>query len=448
MHEEILKDALDFAYSSGLLIKRKSDSTATHAPFSLFPSNFPKQLFNLAIELQPLMNKLVHEMSINREFVGSVVEQIGNDDFIQNLYQIYVNSKLPEIFLGIHRSDYMISGDRLLQVENNTISCGLVTLGQRVSILHQTLSLNENYGYKIENIPTNNSHSRIPFAISQASLLFQQKYKINNPPLVLFIVQDPEWNVFDQRGIEYELLKYDIKVIRMTLTELSTNASLIDNNLVINNEIISVVYFRAGYTPLDYPLKKHWDVRMLIEQSSAVCVPNIGYHLVGSKKFQQVISDPNILETFLNKQECQLVSSVFAGLYSLDDSVQGSSNYQKALTNSDKLYVLKSNREGGGNNVYGNKIPDYLNSLTVQERTRYILMDLIVPPSHTSFMVREGVVFEKETCSELGIFGIYLKDANSLINESAGHLLRTKDKELDEGGVSIGSSVIDSPYLV
>lgn len=54
-----------------------------------------------------------------------------------------------------------------------------------------------------------------------------------------------------------------------------------------------------------------------------------------------------------------------------------------------------------------------------------------------------------DTVSELGIFSTFLGDGErELLNDVAGHMLRTKPREADEGGVAAGFAVIDSPYLV
>lgn len=53
---------------------------------------------------------------------------------------------------------------------------------------------------------------------------------------------------------------------------------------------IAVVYFRAGYSPADYVGRKEWDARLKLERSTAIKSPSIGYHLVGTKKVQQVLA--------------------------------------------------------------------------------------------------------------------------------------------------------------
>ncbi|CAN6355950.1 unnamed protein product [Urochloa humidicola] len=48
---------------------------------------------------------------------------------------------------------------------------------------------------------------------------------------------------------------------------------------------------------------KEWKAKLLTEQSSAVKCPSISYYLVGTKKIQQELAKPNVLERFLNTKE-------------------------------------------------------------------------------------------------------------------------------------------------
>lgn len=59
-----------------------------------------------------------------------------------------------------------------------------------------------------------------------------------------------------------------------------------------SGEEVSVFYFRAGYTPVDYPSDSEWEGREMIERSSAVKCPCLAYHLAGTKKVQQQLALP------------------------------------------------------------------------------------------------------------------------------------------------------------
>ena len=125
-----------------------------------------------------------------------------------------------------------------------------------------------------------------------------------------------------------------------------------------------------------------------------------------------------------------------------------------ALAEPDK-YVLKPQREGGGNNLYGDDLKRALETLSPQDRAAFILMDRINPPMKTATLVRDGEPVVGDCVCELGVYGTILaRPADGggapveLHNEVVGHLLRQKLLGVDEGGVAAGFAVLSSPALV
>jgi glutathione synthase len=136
-------------------------------------------------------------------------------------------------------------------------------------------------------------------------------------------------------------------------------------------------------------------------------------------------------------------------MYPLDESKEGLRARQLAFRNPEG-YVLKPQREGGGNNIYRSNITQFLRSLPDESHyNAFILMELIQTPSFSNYIVREGKVTSARVISELGIYGVILWDDQGKIlkNEDAGYLLRTKEKGTDEGGVAAGFGSIDSVCL-
>merc|ERR1711874_387782 len=148
--------------------------------------------------------------------------------------------------------------------------------------------------------------------------------------------------------------------------------------------------------------------------------------------------------------EISAVQEIFTGLYSLDHGEIGDKNLESAIANPQK-YVLKPQREGGGNNVYGEDIKPFLEKIKdSEERNAYILMDRIQPPVTTNYMVRPGKKPQLvDVISELGIFGYVIGDKDAIhTNKHVGQMLRTKLSHVDEGGVAAGLGALDSVYLV
>lgn len=270
---------------------------------------------------------------------------------------------------------------------------------------------------------------------------------------------------------------HSIRVIRLTHLQVLERARLSSTNALEvtfagQTHDISVVYFRAGYSPNDYPSPREWQARTLLERSKAIKCPSVALQLAGAKKVQQVLSEEGVLESFggrgrtLDSGALAAIRDSFTTLYPLDDSPLGREAYTLARQTPER-FVLKPQREGGGNNVYRDDIPPFLDQLEEQDRQRpagepkaregYILMDLIRPPSLENAMAPagQGRIVRGSIISELGIYSTVLyrhrsgiEGAEVLSNKQVGHLLRTKASNVSEGGVATGYSVLDSPLLV
>ncbi len=149
--------------------------------------------------------------------------------------------------------------------------------------------------------------------------------------------------------------------------------------------------------------------------------------------------------------------ATFAAIYPLDDTAAGKHAIEIA-TNAEEArgYVLKPQREGGGNNIYGQKIPPFIKSLGDDSKKYrgHILMELIEPPALRNSIFRNGEVTSGEVIGELGWYGVCLWQTSEAIagpkileNWEAGYLLRTKGRESEEGGVAAGYGAVDSACL-
>jgi glutathione synthase len=169
----------------------------------------------------------------------------------------------------------------------------------------------------------------------------------------------------------------------------------------------------------------------------------------GSPHLSRFIRDPEV---------CDRIRQTFVAIYPLDDSPAGLKARELALDpNQAKGYVLKPQREGGGNNIYRGAIPAFLRSLPESQWKGYILMELIETPPLSNAIVRNGEVWEGPVICEMGVYGacVWRQPGSSsqagedpvLYNEEAGYLLRTKPRDSEEGGVAAGFGSIDSCCL-
>nr|UNN25574.1 glutathione synthetase [Diaphanosoma celebensis] len=472
--EEVVSKAKDWALMHGACMRSKTQFNSDalqFAPFVLIPSTFPRKQFEKAIYLQPIVNELIHAVANNHEFLKrSLAVTITVDPFTAELYNIYEtvrseNSSQP-IALGLLRSDVMLSDVipgaqssiplsqkyQQRQVEVNTIAAGFGWLGPASGHLHRIVMEELSHGDKVTQMPENRALENLAGGMLKAWELYNRANAA-----ILFVIEEVTYNICDQRFHEFEIRRQNpnVRVIRRNLTELGRGAAQLGPNkeLIVDGSEIAVVYFRCGYSPDQYPStdRCEWNARLLIERSKAIKCPNIAYHLAGTKKIQQTLAQPGVVEEILKDEDkARALRECFTGLYSLDLNDEGDRASEMAIQDPER-FVLKPQREGGGNNVYGLEVKTTIERLRdSHERAAYILMDVIKPPLLRNWMIRPGSepVLE-DTISELGIFGVILGNSKEIFyNSVGGHMLRTKLHTANEGGVAAGLGALDSPFLV
>ena len=404
-----------------------ADIPMVHAPFTMNSFPFPEAQFDKAVGLSRLFNILVEKITRDPQWLIETLRPTAvSDQFIRKLIEIYetvLEDGIKQPFsLAVNRSDYMLhskEGDSrsLLQVELNTIASSFGSLSTKISEMHREIGLMEAVDpvstYTLGNIPINIALNEIADGLAAGHRAFLSQTGLHNQDCyVAMIVQPGERNFSDQRLLQFQLwANHRIRCNRFTLKEVEENGSLMmnDNVLLINDHMISVVYFRAGYSPDDHPTQKEWDARLLIEKSYAIKCPTIAVHLAGCKKVQQVLADPGVLERFISSStDRESLRSVFAGLYSLSEPLSTSENataqlellneIKKKVQIDDGLnFVMKPQREGGGNNFYGSDVAEAMRTMTLDEQASYILMERILPPSCNAELVRGGQVYMVST---------------------------------------------------
>jgi glutathione synthetase len=296
---------------------------------------------------------------------------------------------------------------------------------------------------------------------------------------IIFVVQLRENNAFDQLALSDELwTTHSIPNFRLPFSLVLDHTKVEDGNpsrpLLYHPHYlpqayeVTTCYFRAGYSPSEYPNESSWSARLQLERSAAIKCPTILTHLAGSKKVQQILATPSSphVERFLSRSQAlsdtgavaSRIKATFAAIYPLDSSDAGRQAIDLATSpTKSAAYVLKPQREGGGNNIYGTKIPGFLQTLGDDERKwrGHILMEMIEPPRLRSTIFRNGQTKSGEVIGELGIYGACLwrsskgrNVAEILHNEEAGWLLRTKGRDSEEGGVAAGFGAVDSVCLM
>lgn len=396
----------------------------------------------------------------------------------------------------VHQENQSAEGQQskpqIKQVEFNTIASSFGGLSARTSLLHRydrslklsTAPINtcrflaataydllKSPGAHVDyNLPENKSTEGLAAGLRAAYDAYGKSH-LGHETCVIFLVQGGERNIFDQRHLEYELQRDSrTPVFRLPFADILDRTTIEDSNkrqllyrLPHNPSRVfevAVVYFRAGYGPGDYPKPSDWDARYHIERSAAIKCPTVLTQLAGAKKVQQILATPKPssqayeLGRFIpeSSENFSKIWKSFTNIYPMDTSEAGLAA-RKLATDPEKChkYVLKPQREGGGNNFYRSSIPPYLQSIPESHWSSYILMELITPAPVTNTILRNGQLEQGGVICELGRYGacVWNQDTREILyNEDAGYLLRTKGDKSEEGGVAAGFGCMDSCNLV
>jgi glutathione synthase len=492
----LIESIKDYQITHGSLLKHVHQAQASLAltravPVSLFPTTFPKGCFDSAVRIQETYNDLYARISQDEGFLFRVLQPLIQDDpFTKILWNIHVAAKqeglVQPLTLGIFRSDYMIhvsaedtilfdtgQNHELKQVEFNTFSVAGAAHSDIVAgmylHMHKTGAYSSHFGDPAEipsSIPPNRPIAGLVEGLASAHSAYgAPKGNSSKRTGILFIVQHDNFNIGDERPLEYGLWDRPspIPAYRLEFRSILKHVSLgPSKELLFSSQScplspleISVVYFRAGYEPEEYDADGR-AARLLLEQSLAIKCPSILSHLTTFKKVQQALAMPGVLEQYLSPPQCSDIRATFAPMYPLDTSDLGL-RARALATNTETAanYILKPSLEGGGNNIYGEDIPLFLSTVPRGKWPTYILMEYINSPAqHGNLMSSEGS-YEGPTISELGIFGVCLwregrdgRTVEVIDNREVGWSFKTKPEEMEEMSVVKGYGFFNSPSLV
>ena len=463
--ENIIEEIILYLYTHGLTMKSKSQGVS-HIPIMLTPSPIPKNLYDKIFFYQIAFNKIINKLSNDQKFLEGILTPIAEkDEFVKK--NLEISKKLinyehkQKIKLGIFRNDYLLDKNQnfLFFTEYNTIASSMGTFSDRIKKFYSHFS--KKYPsifkkYENKEIPINDFDNIEKFSdamFEAIKIAFPQQYQES---IIIFVVQKNEVNIFDQYSLSDELYnKYKIISMRLTLEEVKSKCSQDENgNLTINGKLISLFYFRASYTEADYINEESWQGRELIELSTAIKVPDINTFLTTFKVFQYELSKPQILMHYI--QNDLIINDIlrfFGGIYYIRDMEPDKVKelLLKVKAESDK-YILKPMKEGGGNNITGEKLKELIpeeggeindlikNSVIVEKIESYV---------HEGLVLRDEILKMQNSISEYSAYGIILSDEGTIyFNKSVSFLVRTKNKDNIEGGIIEGAGAIDIPCLL
>ncbi|KAE8381879.1 hypothetical protein BDV26DRAFT_56202 [Aspergillus bertholletiae] len=497
----LVSDIIDWQINHGSLLKhmdpetRFPDDSPQCYPvgITIFPTLFPREHFDRACELQTIYNELYCAMAEDERWIFEAIRDlIPVDPLAAALWGIHEEVKKvgyrQRVSVGIFRSDYMLDGPgvefplrpgenfagSLKQVEFNTFSCAGATHANKAVDMHRYFARTNAYdpgddrliNVALAALPHNNTIASLSACLAAAHDAYQpRKGQVATETAVLFVVQPNNFNIADERPLEYALWNHDppIPAYRvdypndfLQYTTLTESRVLLFHPPWLGSKCveISVAYMRAGYEAHEYDTTGR-EARLRIELSMAIKCPSLLAHICTFKKVQCALTTPGALEHFISPAKAALIRSTFVSMYPLDDSEVGS--HARHLATDPELsqnYILKPSLEGGGHNIFGEDIPGFLAAIPQSQWSAYILMERIRSPSVFNVLLSSSGLDSGGVISELGIFGTCLwrdgteeRPCEMLQNSVGGWSFKTKHEEVNEMSVVKGYGCFDTPLL-
>ncbi|KAL3088018.1 hypothetical protein niasHS_009304 [Heterodera schachtii] len=467
--------AVEWAHNNALIFRTKKNPTrsdvSVFAPVSLFPSPFPRHPFEHALSIQKALNELYFRVGTDFDFLERAYSDLVKTDehfrdTMQLLKKVHEEGIKQPITVVFQRADYMLNvvggqteEEPTYEIKQLEVNCGSVagtSLDRRATQLNHLMLKKAGFHAAPEDLPEN-----WPDRAQIESIKMAWKAYDNPDAVVLLTISPISQTAFDARFFETELDRLSdgrIKMVRSSMGDCARRCKL-DENFVLSldGREVAVVYSRYSVLGKADPksMALILDARFTIERSRAIKIPSAFIAFSCSKKVQQLLAEPGQLEHFFPKEsDAEIVNDIrktFAGMWSLENIDEKTEERIKDAIKHPEGYVLKSNLECGGNNYFGDKIPQKLQEIKQDERPFHVLMQRLQPMSIENIMVQPDKVSKIDTmASELGVYGVLMGNMRTgevNHNVQQGHLLKTKLATSDEGGISAGFAVHDSPIL-
>lgn len=231
-YQELVNDIMDWQINHGSLLKlvrMEEEHTVPAKPIgtAAFPTPYPAALFNRALDLQKLLNKLYLSVAEDEDWLYQTTSDlIATDPLASALWKIYFTVKnegyVQDRVLGIFRSDYMLQRARsgpedlsIKQVEFNSFFVAGGAHADRIAGMHRHLTQKGNYDtfwaaggcpIQVDRLPDNSTIASTTSGLINAHQAYENDSKQGpRPTAVLFVIQPANVNIADERPLEYSL---------------------------------------------------------------------------------------------------------------------------------------------------------------------------------------------------------------------------------------------------
>lgn len=407
------------------------------APVSLTPWRLSLQQWQQAQQLSQLFGRLLLAASQDSRWLRQALRGLPDDSLFARLAALPDALRRRQMPVALMRHDFLLDrSDQWRWVESNTIAAGMGPLNQQLTGMlsdhHQTLAAN----------PALQQQAYTLYAAARA---LRQQYD-NSAPVLLFVVQPDEDNLFDQQLLQQAIVQLGGRVQRLTLAQLEQAQLNAQQRLVLaSGEQVDLLYYRTGYNLTDYSTAAQLALRASLQQAALLHCPDIPLQLAGSKWLQAKLSQvllsgrhQRLQRWGFSQADCALLTKAVMPMYPLTRS-----NKAQASADVSRGWLLKSQQEGGGGIWRGNEALQQL-ALTGADDKGFMLMapiDLYIRTEPVLLLRQGKLSAQQATVSELGMFSC--GDSS----EFGGYLLRSKPAAELAGGVHRGSAVLDTVAL-
>ena len=483
--DHLLSQIKDYQITHGFLLKGVRLEQRTTVPcrpvnVSILPTPFPRDLFEDAMDLQDLYTDLYIRASSDPEWLYAVLDPLLKPgSVVKALWDIWIQVQqtgvVQDVVCGIFRSDYMLHHTSrngpvaLKQVEMNTLCIAGACHAERASDLHSHLKRMKDLASIRQQRPASQvrqDEGSLPLNDNMLTLISALKAAHDtytpstpHPTCVLMPVQPTNFNIADERPLEYGLWDESIPCYRcdwpdiISQTTLTPDRSLLFQRFDLTFEV-SLVYYRAGYEAHEYATPSGISTRLRLELSRAIKCPDVLTHLTTFKSVQAALTHHSALAYLdISPDDQARLAETFMPMFSLADP-----GCLKLVQNTPEIgdWILKPNLEGGGHNIHGPSIPAFISDLPQSSYADYTLMQRIRPPEQKGVLMLPDQVYQGPVISELGVIGTCLWRRNAeekgvrevLRKETAGWTFKTKPAGVDEMSVVKGYGCFDCPLLV
>lgn len=252
----------------------------------------------------------------------------------------------------------------------------------------------------------------------------------------------------EQKYVESQLTAKGVRCRRVLFSDLVEKGRLdSEGNYYLCEELVSFAYFRTGFNLKMYAgnVEEARRCREQLAASNAISIPAVAMELVNLKRVQVEMSKPAVARKFLSEGEAQRVLGSLVASWEFDSlSAEEGRAVAEMFRRNPEGFVLKPNREGGCNNVFGEEGARLLGSLSAQERRQYVLQEIIPPVfEENEIMVDVNRVARTSCKYELGRYGVLSEVRGQLRrNETHGYLVKSHARGFNEVSITKGTASV------